>query len=66
MPTCLHLLAAFSRYPAALDWAKQRAREVWGDIYLESPRRDFDDTDYYQPAMGTGLIKVLWAFFRFG
>ena len=36
----LLLLAAFSRYPEALDWARQTAEEAWGDVALHSERFD--------------------------
>ena len=51
----LLLLAAFSRFDAALDWAKQHAAEHWGPIALESPRFDFVETGYYNATMGPGL-----------
>ncbi len=31
---------------------------------LESPVFDFDDTDYYEPAMGPRIRKVFWTFER--
>jgi hypothetical protein len=58
------LLAAFSRYDAALDAAQQTAVEAWGPIALESPRFDFAETHYYDGTMGTGLKKVFFAFRR--
>ena len=61
-PPALLLLAAFSRYGDALDWAKRRAEETWGPVGLESPRFAFDDTDYYTRSMGPGLKKVFWVF----
>jgi hypothetical protein len=60
----LLLLAAFSRYDEALDWAKQHAAEYWGPIALESPRFDFVETGYYDATMGPGLKKVFFAFQR--
>ncbi len=57
-------LAAFSRYDAALDWARQRAIEAWGPIERESPRFDFFETRYYEPTMGQGLKKVFFSFQR--
>ena len=56
------ILAAFSRHPAALDWARQRAADAWGPIALESPAFDFHETDYYEPTMGAGIQKVFFAF----
>jgi len=63
-PPALLLLAAFSRYEAALRWARGRAVAAWGPVALESPAFPFDQTDYYTPTMGPGLVKVFWAFER--
>jgi hypothetical protein len=60
----LLLMAAFSRYEEALAWGRQRAVEAWGPVAIESPRFEFDQTDYYQATMGPGLRKVFWAFER--
>jgi len=60
----LLLLAAFSRYDDALDWARQRAVEAWGAIERESPRFEFIETSYYDATMGAGLKKVFFAFQR--
>jgi hypothetical protein len=61
-PPILLLLAAFSRYDDALDWARQRAVEAWGPIERESPRFDFVETGYYDATMGPGLKKVFFTF----
>ena len=53
---------AFSRYDAALAWARRAAVEAWGAIAVESPVFDFAETEYYTASMGSGLRKVLWAF----
>ena len=58
----LLLLAAFSRYDAALAWGRQRAVETWGPTALESPAFDFTETGYYDATMGRGLRKVFWTF----
>ncbi len=58
----LCVVAALSRYPAALQWARQRLESQWGPIALESDRFQFRETDYYAATMGTELTKVLWAF----
>ncbi len=58
----LLLLAAFSRHDEALDWARERAVEAWGEIAVESPRFRFNETAYYEPSMGPDLQKVFWAF----
>lgn len=60
----LLVLAAFSRYPAALDWSRERAASAWGPVALESPRFDFAETDYYEATMGPALQKCFFAFER--
>lgn len=56
------LLAAFSRHPTALGWARDRAQQQLGPIAMESPTFDFHQTDYYTATMGPGLRKVFWTF----
>jgi hypothetical protein len=63
-PPVLLLLAAFSRYDDALDWARRKAVEAWGPIDRESPRFDFHETHYYDATMGDGLKKVFFTFQR--
>jgi hypothetical protein len=58
----LLILAAFSRYAEALDWAKQTAEQAWGPVALESERFDHRETDYYEVTMGTELKKTFFAF----
>ncbi|QDU98294.1 DUF4416 family protein [Lignipirellula cremea] len=58
----LRILAAFSRYEAALDWARVQAVAAWGPIALESDRFPFVETDYYQRTMGDQLLKTFFAF----
>ena len=60
----LLMLAAISRHDEALDWARQQASRAWGPVALTSPSFSFDDTDYYESAMGTELKKVFFAFER--
>lgn len=60
----LLVLAAFSRHPAALDWAKARAETEFGPVKLASPRFSFVETAYYEPTMGAGIQKCFWAFER--
>jgi hypothetical protein len=60
-PRVLLILAAFSRHPAALDWARQTAEDAWGPITLESERFDHRETNYYERAMGTDLKKCFFA-----
>ncbi len=56
------LLAATSRYPEALDWARQRAEDAWGPLQLQSKPFVFDQTQYYRPSMGADLQKQFFAF----
>jgi hypothetical protein len=58
------LMAAFSRHPTALAWARRRAERQWGPTALVSEPFPFWQTDYYAATMGTGLQKVFWAFHR--
>lgn len=58
----LLICAAFSRYPAALDWGKQQAEQAWGPIALASDLFDHQETRYYDASMGTDLKKTFWAF----
>ncbi|GIW96516.1 MAG: GTP-binding protein [Pirellulaceae bacterium] len=60
----LRLLAAFSRHPAALDWSRRQAETAWGPVRLQSPFFPFTESRYYEPTMGTDLVKVFWAFER--
>lgn len=63
-PPVLLLLAAFSRYDDALDWAREKAVAAWGPLDRESPHFDFQETHYYDPTMGAGLKKVFFTFQR--
>src|SRR5262249_39991769 len=56
------IVAAFSRYDVALDWARLRAIETWRSIALESERFAFRETNYYEPTMGPEIKKTFWAF----
>jgi hypothetical protein len=57
----LRLVAAFSRYDKALDWARHQVEAAWGKIALESPRFDHQETNYYAPTMGADLKKTFFA-----
>ena len=61
-PPVLLILAAFSRYPEALDWARQTAENAWGRVVLESPRFEHRETTYYDATMGADLLKTFFAF----
>ena len=58
------LLAAFSRYEAALEWAGRKATEAWGPVARRSPPFEFSETDYYEATMGPELRKVFFGFAR--
>lgn len=60
----LLIMAAFSRYGEALDWARQRAAAKCGPVALESERFGHEETTFYEPTMGTGLLKTFFAFER--
>jgi hypothetical protein len=60
-PPAVLLLAAFSRYEAALDWARRQAIATWGPVAWESPVYDFNQTAYYRDSMGPDLRKVFFA-----
>jgi hypothetical protein len=61
-PPVLRLLAAFSRHPSALDWARHKAETAWGPVRLQSDYFPFTESNYYAATMGTDLVKVFWAF----
>ena len=61
-PPVLLILAAFSRYGEALDWAREKAEQAWGPITLESERFEHRETDYYEATMGPDLRKCFFAF----
>ncbi len=62
----LPLLAAFSRHPEALAWARRTACEAWGPLEAESDAFAFHETPYYDATMGSDLRKVFFAFARLG
>jgi hypothetical protein len=60
----LLVIAASSRYDAALEWAKQQSAAQFGPIALASVAFDFTETDYYASTMGANLKKQFLAFER--
>ena len=60
----LLVVAAFSRHSAALAWARARLQEAYGEIGLASDPYLFDQTTYYESAMGPELRKQFFAFRR--
>src|SRR5688572_1077210 len=58
----LLIVAAFSRHPEAIDWGRGELERLFGPVALTSPVYDFIQTCYYEPSMGPGLRKCLFAF----
>jgi hypothetical protein len=58
----LLIVAAFSRHPEALAWARQRLEESLGPVALASEPYQFNQTKYYEQEMGAGLEKQFLAF----
>lgn len=63
-PPVLLILAAISRYPEALAWARDHAAAAWGPIALKSEPFDHRETSYYEATMGPDLNKQFLAFER--
>ncbi len=58
----LLFVAAFSRHPQALQWARHRLLETFGEEALASDPFDFDQTNYYESSMGCELTKQYWTY----
>lgn len=58
----LLIVAAFSRHPEAIEWGRRELEKQFGPVALTSPAFDFVQTGYYEPSMGPGLRKCLFAF----
>jgi hypothetical protein len=58
----LLIMAAFSRYPEAIEWARQTAEDAWGATAMQSELFDHRETNYYEATMGTNLKKTFFAF----
>jgi hypothetical protein len=56
------VVAAFSRHPEAMLWARTELALRLGPVALLSPPYTFDQTQYYTESMGPGLTKQLWTF----
>jgi len=61
----LLLVAVFSRYDAAFEWARTRMEAEWGPVQFTSPRFPFVETNYYEPTMGPALDVQFVSFERF-
>ena len=53
----VRFIAAFSRYPAHLDWVWKRVGEVWGTPLSISRPFAFAESEYYRSTMGDQLLK---------
>lgn len=58
----IRICAVISRDRAAHRWARDRLSEAWGNVAIETPAFPFVASRFYEPTMGTDLIKVLLAF----
>jgi hypothetical protein len=58
----LHILAASSRYVAALDWARGQGQSQFGPVAQISDAFAFTETAYYTSSMGPELKKQFLAF----
>lgn len=63
-PEALLIVAAFSRHPDLILRASRRLQETYRGLALASDEFPFDQTRYYEPTMGAGLRKQLFAFER--
>jgi hypothetical protein len=58
----LLIVAAFSRHDAALARGRTELEHLFGPVALAASPYAFTETDYYEAAMGPGLLKQLLAF----
>jgi Domain of unknown function (DUF4416) len=58
----LLVIAAFSRHMEAIEWASRELESQFGPIAFQSFPYRFNQTTYYEPAMGPELSKMLLAF----
>jgi hypothetical protein len=58
----LLVVAAFSRHDDALQWGQRKLESHYGPVGLASPDFPFNQTRYYETAMGPGLRKRFLAF----
>jgi Domain of unknown function (DUF4416) len=63
-PSVLLIVAASSRYDAALEWARRRCAEHYGPVAVSSDPFSFTETNYYAATMGPDLKKQFFAFER--
>ena len=58
----IRICAVISRHDSARQWAAQQLTEVWGKPLHISEELPFDGGGFYQPSMGTNLVKPLIGF----
>lgn len=58
----LCIIAATSRYEAAIHWTRSQCESRYGPLSLLSELFDFTETDYYVSTMGDQLKKQFLAF----
>lgn len=56
------IVAIFSQDDNAFDWTLNELQDRWGPVYKRSVRYRFDETTYYNQAMGSELYKQLFVF----
>jgi hypothetical protein len=56
------IVAAFSRHPDALAWARRRLEKRFGPVGMVSDDYHFSQTHYYEASMGASLIKRFHVF----
>lgn len=60
----LLIVAVSSRHVQALEWARDRCAERYGNVALVSDAFNFNETNYYTATMGPELRKQFFAFER--
>ena len=63
-PKVLAVMAVFSSSEQAIAWGLAQAEANWGPLALKSELFSFEETQYYESAMGKPLQKQLLAFER--
>jgi hypothetical protein len=61
-PPVLLVVAAFSRHTTAIAWGRERLEAMFGPVGLASEPYAFNQTAYYEPAMGPDLRKQFFVF----
>lgn len=56
-PSAILMAAVFSSHRSALEWARVRMEQHWGNVCLASPLFAHAETEYYRQEMGNEIIK---------